>query len=239
MSTLRFTLALLAGLLLLSSCKKDDNPTSPPGGGGSTTKTYAGTFAGVSETGSMTMIVTIPGSTAFEKTATIDSVSGTITINGGATITLKGTFNSSNDSLIVSGGGYTFRGKLSGTNITGTYSGPNGNGGFNLKSSTNNSVKVFCGTYISNAGNSNGRFNLAWDSSNASISVLAFSYSDPSSQNQLSGITVADSIKVFAPGYTNVFIALGKFTDSADTAAVGVYNDYSSDYGTWSFFRCR
>ncbi len=239
MSKLRFNFVLLTALALLSSCKKDDNPAGPPPGGGSTTKTYAGTFAGVSETGSMSLTWTVPGSAAFEKTTAIYTVSGSITIDGGSTITLSGTFNTSNDSLIVSGGGYTFRGKLSGTGITGTYSGPSGSGGFTVKSSTNNSVKVFCGTYTSNAGNSDGRFNLAWDSSNATIAVLAFSYGDPGNPNQLAGITVADSIKVYAPGYTNVFIALGKFTNSADTAAAGVYNNYTDDYGTWSFARCR
>src|SRR5215467_4770596 len=114
MTRLSFAFALLTSLVLLSSCKKDDNPASPPGGGGggSTTKTYAGTFAGVSETGSMSLTWTVPGSTAFEKNTAIYSVSGTISIDGGSTITLTGTFNTSNDSLIVSGGGYTFRGKL-------------------------------------------------------------------------------------------------------------------------------
>jgi hypothetical protein len=187
----------------------------------------------------MALTVTIPGSAAFEKTTAIYSVSGIITIDGGSTITISGTFNTSNDSLIVSGSGYSFRGVLVGTNVTGSYTGPNGPGGFTLKPSTNNSVKIFCGTYISSAGQSNGRFNLAWDSSNATISVLGVSYSDPTNQKQLTGITAADSIKVYAPGYTNVFIALGKFTNPADTAAAGVYDNYSDDHGTWSFSRCR
>ena len=230
-------LILCTALSFLTSCKKDDNPAGPPGGTGSTTITYAGTFAGVSETGSMKLTVTIPGSTALEKTTAIYTVSGTITINGGSSVSLTGTFNSANDSLNVSGGGYTFRGVLDGTTVTGTYSGPGGSGAFTLKPSSNNSVKVFCGSYTSNAGHTNGKFNLAWDSSNQTLSGVAVS--DSNDQNQISGIVVADSIKVYLPGYTNVYLALGKFTNSADTAGAGVYDNHTDDHGIWSFLLCH
>jgi len=225
------------GVLLLSGCKKDDNPANPPGGGGTTTHTtYEGTFAGSTESGSMQLVRTTHSPEALPKTASIDSISGYLKISGGTTILLTGTLNSANDSLIVSGGGYTFRGVLSGTSISGSYTGPSGSGSFTAKASSNNSVKVFVGAYTSQAGHPNGRFNLAWDSTGGTLNVLTFS---DSGSIQLTGIVVVDSIKVFVPGYTDLFLALGKFTNAADTAATGIYNNYSDDHGIWSCGRAH
>ncbi|HYQ87085.1 MAG TPA: hypothetical protein VES59_07585, partial [Bacteroidota bacterium] len=237
MTILKSIIAFSIGVLLLSGCKKDDNPTNPPGGGTTTYTTYAGTFAGSSESGSMSVTRTTHSPEALPKTAAIDSITGTLKISGGATIILKGTLNTADGSFTVSGGGYTFTGTLSGTSISGSYTGPNGPGSFTMKASSNNSVKVFVGTFTSQAGRSNGRFNLAWDSTGATLNGLAVS--DSGSNTQLTGIVVVDSIKIYIPGYTDVFLALGKFTNAADTAAAGVYNNYSDDHGIWSCARAH
>jgi len=237
MNMLKFIIAFSIGVLLLSGCKKDDNPTNPPGGGTTTYTTYAGTFAGSSESGSMSVTRTTHSPEALPKTAAIDSITGTLKISGGATIILQGTLNTADGSFTVSGGGYTFTGTLSGTSISGSYTGPNGSGSFTMKASPNNSVKVFVGKYTSQAGRPNGRFNLAWDSTGGTLNGLAVS--DSGSNTQLTGIVVVDSIKIYIPGYTDVFLALGKFTNAVDTAAAGVYNNYSDDHGIWSCSRAH
>ena len=130
----------------ISSCKKDDAPTAPSGGA----TAYVGTLGNSVEAGTMTLtFASAPPKTAplsAEAVTAIINVSGTVKF-GGTTITLSGTFNTDNDSLIVSGGGYSFRGVLVDGNISGEYTGPNGSGSFTTESSTEEgSVKVYVGT---------------------------------------------------------------------------------------------
>lgn len=157
-----FSIALLF-VLAIAGCK-EDTPAGPGPSPGITV--FVGTLANSAETGSMRLTF----SSAIAKYSpfyiaspeTVISVSGTVTING-TVITLTGTYDTETTGLQVSGGGYTFSGTLSDGHITGTYTGPNGPGGFSAApSSTDGSVKVYCGTsHETSPDTSNhGRFNL-------------------------------------------------------------------------------
>ena len=146
---------------VITGCKKDETPT---GSGGSVT--YIGTLANASETGSITLtFASAPSKQSPRATAgseTIINVSGSIKI-AGVTITLTGTYNTDTDSLIVSGGGYTFAGTYSNGNISGTYTGPHGSGSFTAEvSGEGTTIKVYCGTYHETSPDTSvhGRFNL-------------------------------------------------------------------------------
>src|SRR5437899_950654 len=113
--------------LVLSGCSKDETPTAPAGGA----TTYIGVLGNGAEAGSITLTFSAAPKVApgvAEGTATIITVTGTVKFVGGATIILTGTYNTDNDSLIVSGGGYTFKGTYTNGVISGTYTGPNGAG---------------------------------------------------------------------------------------------------------------
>ncbi|GEM_PF-6286193 len=216
-------------MILIVSCKKDENPVNTGGGGNPTT--YLGTFAGASESGSITL--TIAGSTIISKATGSVAVAGSLKPVGGAAVSLTGTFNTGTNALAVSGGAagstYTLAGTLSGGALSGSYTGPNGNGQFRMESSANNAVKVFVGTYTSQAGNSPGYFNLVQDST--SLSGLAVSVTG--TNTDLFGFVAADSIKIYLPGSSTLFLALGRFTNAADTAAAGIYNIPQVDNGVW------
>jgi hypothetical protein len=215
-------------LTLLVSCKKDDNPVTPGGGGGGGTvsTTYSGTFASASESGSLSLTVAA-GISLSKATAPVVAVTGTLKPVGGAPVTLTGTFDTGSNLLTVSGGSYTLIGTLSGGNLSGSYTGPHGTGQFDMKPSKNNSVKVFVGNYT---GTSSGYFNLVQDTT--SLSGLAVSTTG--STTGFSGYVASDSLKIYLPGSGNtLFLALGRFTNAADTAAAGIYDDQAGDSGTW------
>lgn len=142
---LLMVMIVIAGVFI-SSCKKDDAPTAPAGNA----TTYVGTLGNSNEGGAITLtFASAPPKLSPNVTNTITTiinVSGTVKF-GGTTIILTGTYNTANDSLNVSGGGYTFMGVLSSGNLSGTYTGPNGSGSFTTESSTEaGSVKVYTGT---------------------------------------------------------------------------------------------
>ena len=145
-------------------------------------------------------------------------------------VALAGNFSTSTDSLLVSGGGYSFAGELSGGTLSGEYTGPHGSGAFTLQPSTGNGVKVYVGAYTSQAGQSDGNFNLVV---RAGV-ITGLAVSSGGTKVPLNGSVVGDSISVFVPGSSSVLLAHGSFSDTSHVAAAGVYDDHSSDHGIWS-----
>jgi hypothetical protein len=125
-------LSLFLGLGLLTSvvagCDSGDPNTA-------TTRTYVGTLAG-SESGAIS--VTIEGG---EATATFSTTK--------TSPELSGSFNAATGALALSGGGYTFTGVLTGTLLSGTWTGPNGTSGYFTTTLTSGSgaVTVYCGGF--------------------------------------------------------------------------------------------
>jgi hypothetical protein len=87
---------------------------------------------------------------------------GVVTLPGGGTVDLSGTLD--NNTLTMSGGGYTLTGALSSGKFTGTFTGPGASGVFTALASSNvTPAYAYCGSYASiiTPGNieENGTFN--------------------------------------------------------------------------------
>ncbi len=120
MSRIGGILAVLAIALAITGCKKDENPASN-NNNNNQTSTYVGTIANATESGSISLTVSLAKG--------MGGVTGTLKLvsPSAATINLSGTFI--NNVLSVSGGNYSFAGTLANGTISGTYGGPNGGGG--------------------------------------------------------------------------------------------------------------
>ena len=234
-NTIWFAL-LVAAALLLTSCKKDDNTVTPPPTTTHASGTYTGMIAGGSESGVLTL--NIPTSSALPKTmrdATVITVSGTLNV-GGTPITLSGTYDTSNDSLHVSGGGYSFIGTYSNGVLVGSYTGPHGSGGFSTQSSSGtDTVKVYLGSSQSQvSGHSSSTLNIVVKGNK--LLGLAVNGSD---KTPFAGTISGDAIKLTA-SFEGLSAVLGGGTFNAGhTSASGTYdtspwNSSNADHGTWS-----
>lgn len=153
---------------LLSACSS--NSTSP-----STSTTLVGVVANATESGSLTITIATgtlalappAGSKvrvfsvvtpAYASAASVVNATGTLAIQGGATITLTGTYDTGTHTLSLSGGGYTFTGTYANGVLSGTFTNPTGGaGGFTTQSGSTTSVVAYCGTFT---GSDMGYWNL-------------------------------------------------------------------------------
>jgi hypothetical protein len=161
----------------IAGCSSDGAGTSSGStSSGSTSGTtggtqYKGTFAGKGEGGAIDVTVAAGGAAVSQKSLHIMAVltvSGTLKVTGGATITITGTYDDATKTLTIAGGGYSFTGTLGATGITGTYTSPSGSGTFAVLSGAGS--KAYCGTYT---GASSGVWNFTINGGN-----LLGSYSD-------------------------------------------------------------
>lgn len=220
MKTIHTLVALLVLGVLVSGCKKDEGTTGPPPA--PTTTAYVGTIASGTESGSISVAVTLG-----KGNGTSGGVTGTlrIVLPSAATISLSGTF--SNNAFSVSGGGYTFTGTLANGVIAGSYTGPNGAGQFTTQASTNNSVQVYAGTFTSTvAGQPSGIFNLVINGS--TITGLAVP-SHNQSRTVLAGTLNGNALTI-RDAASNTGIATGTLNG---TTISGTY-DAGSNRGNWS-----
>ena len=231
-ATIFLTLVCIISAVLVS-CKKDDNPTGSTGG-----PTYYGTFANSAETGAMTLvfanapklIANVP-----QDAATVINITGSIKVQGGSTISITGTFNSDNDSLKFSGGGYSFAGILANGEITGSYTGPNGAGGFTASVGAEGSVKVYCGTYHETSPDTSvhGRFNLV-------IKGTAITGITDSGLDLGGTVTSTTHISVHFQQLPGVEIATGTIqSDGSITGTYSVTSESGTQSGTWQAHICQ
>jgi hypothetical protein len=176
-------LAALAALAL-AECKgsKATGPAGPAVPSGA----FRGTLVGSSAGGVLTLNFPAALQTAARRArftivpvadaasvAAATTMTGSLAITGGPTYTLTGAYDpNATPQLTVSGGGYTITGNYSSATgqITGNFSGPNGDSGQWTVSA--GVVKVFCGTYATTAGGTGtGTWNLTLDSSNRLFGV--------------------------------------------------------------------
>ena len=132
----------------LSACggSSSSTPTttpSPTPAPAPTTGPFQGTISGNSgQTG--TLSVTIEA-----------QVSGSVHVAGGTLTSLTGTRDPSTNDVNLSGGGFTFAGRISGGVLAGRYTSlNNSDGAFSSLNATNTTVTTFCGTYGSPGGES-------------------------------------------------------------------------------------
>jgi hypothetical protein len=226
---------LFASMFLLTSCKKDDNPVTPPPvthASGS----YVGMIAGGSESGVLTLNVSSSAAPKSTGTLAIINISGTLKI-GSNTTTLTGTYNTTNDSLYVTGGGYSFAGTYSNGALLGTYTGPNGSGGFSTQSSSGSDpVRVYLGSSVSQVqGHTNSTLNLVVKGNN----LLGLAVNPDGERTPLSGTISGLNITVtVAFGAISGTIATGTFiadfSSATGTYDTGPFNPTDADHGTWS-----
>jgi hypothetical protein len=232
--------ALILGViptLILAGCS--DGPTTP-----SNSVSFDGVIASETLSGSLSFTVAAttldvaraPGaltsravaSPAFATAATEVAVTGTLKVAGGPTIPLSGTYDTSNHTLSLAGGGYSFTGTFANGRIDGTFTSPTESGSFTVQSSTSTTIRNFCGTY---GGNSDqGRFNISVNLGSGAVYGRWVSTQDGSSGG-LSGTTSGSSITINVEGGGT---ATGTITP---TSVSGTYAD-GQDTGSFSGSVC-
>ncbi len=176
---------LLAAVALVAGCssKSSDNGSTTPGSEVAN-QTFTGGMGGAASDGSDSGILSLSfgsapataptdGALPMAPAATI-TISGTIKIIAtGAVINVTGTYDTATKSFTVSGGGYTITGTINNGVISGTYTGPGGNGSFSLILGTRAQMTFYCGTYtVSGSDTPRGKwfFGLRQDRLNGAFS---------------------------------------------------------------------
>jgi len=193
-------LFLMVSFLGIQACGGEGGGTTPTSG------TFEGTIAGTAttdttgQTGYLSVVIPVavakswPLSIMSSAYASTGTVTGTLTIEGGSTIILTGTYDDSNGTLTLTGdGGYTFTGTADGSLISGSYdnTGTSFGGGFaGLKSAS----QVFCGTFVHGSDDSSGLFNLVV--TGETVSGVRINYSRKETYKTLSGTRTGDTIDV-------------------------------------------
>jgi hypothetical protein len=181
------TLFLAAGVVGLTAC--GSSSTAPSG-----STTLVGVIADASESGVLTVTIStgtlavlpragslvafVSTTPAYAAALVGVDASGTLAIQGGASISLTGTYDTGTHGLSLSGGGYAFTGTYSNGVLSGTFTNPTGKtGGFSAQPGSTISVIPYCGTY---AGAASGHWNVLLNSTNNVVSGIAVATSSGS-----------------------------------------------------------
>ena len=229
---------VVAGIVLLplAGCGDDNDD----GGGGNGTTTLVGTLASATETGTITIDVPLgnlaappaPAGSPLEASRSAPvNVTGTLHIAGGSDIALTGLYDQSTHIFGATAGGYTLGGNFSGGAVDGTYTGPNGSGGFSLQAGKPANLVVICGTYSGddNGSPDSGMFNMVLNISSNSGRVLVVDNTGGS--GVLAVTRSGSSLTVFVMGQASAVIATGTISG---TSADGNYDDGQGAAGTWA-----
>lgn len=160
------SLAGAINIFVLAACggsSSGTTPTSPPSPDATAT-TFQGTVgSGSGQSG--TIYITISAAASAQSTGVAavttkaaSAVTGTVTLSGGSPVSLTGTFDSATNAVNLSGGGFSFTGRISNGALSGTYTAPSSGGAFSSLDATRGSVTVYCGTYRSSEDS--GVFNI-------------------------------------------------------------------------------
>jgi mucin-19 len=238
MANLRFSSRVACFVLcaVASGCSSSDSSSSPSStssssSSGSTSSssgststggtTYKGTFAGAGGDGGA---IDVTVAAAGAKTQTIhilavQQVTGTLHLSGGGSVTITGTFDDATKQLSITGGGYSFTGTATSDGVTGTYSGPKGNGTFTVFASA--SATPYCGTF---AGGATGVWNFVVNEGKVAGSAVT----DGGDEDTLTGTVTNGTIDMTT---TN-----GSTADGAieGTTATGTWKNVAGNVeGTW------
>jgi hypothetical protein len=182
---------------------------------------YQGELSGANETG--VLVVTIESNTTAPARArwldvpSLETALGTLTLSGGVTVDLSGTFDPSSGALSLSGGGYAFAGSITNGSLGGSYTGPNGSGSFSLV--PGGASQFFCGSFD---GSDSGVWNLVVGASSAAGSLASASGAVPFTCT-VSGATLSCS-------GANGVVATGSI---AGGVASGDWHDGKGGNGKW------
>lgn len=226
--------AAFAALAFAASACSDDSSDNGGGGGGGTTSDFVGVVTSDDglENGSLSVTVATanPSSPSLTGVALASvNATGTLSLVGGAPVSLTGTYDDATGALDVSGGGYSFTGGFDGTNrLEGTYTGPTTTGVF--ITALGASGTAFCGTFD---GDDQGLWSFVVDGGTLlgqAVSTLG------NGGIPLDGIVTGNAVTIYFPG-TVMTLATGTI-NGAD--ASGTWDDpNSSDAGTWTSGNCQ
>lgn len=221
-----FLTAFLVAAIVVTGCKKDDNnPTNNTNNTPDRRGTYVGTLADQAGGGAVTVNV------GLAKASDILPVTGVFRPAAGGSVTLSGTYNTVNDSIYVTGGGYTFAGRFSGGQISGTCVGPNGTGIFTVAvSTTNNPVKVYTGSFSVSNGD-HGPFNMLI--AGTTISGVAYVVNVNTSV-RFSGSVQGSNVTIVDPARNNLTLATGTVSTNGAAVSGSTINTSGQANGTWS-----
>jgi hypothetical protein len=243
------TLAAVLGLTFWVGCGDDNkNPVNP---GGATSSSFAGWLGNGSESGMLTLTVSMgnlagrlhaPGAASVTVTAT-----GYLTLSGGATDTLNGTFDDETGYVDIVGGGYTLDGIYDPgppSVMFGSYTGPNGSGDFACQVGGMSSADIYCGTFENEALTSNGTFIVAVRGNELEGAAIESGSSNPTGfTGTVSGTGTVRDLAISST-ITNGYrlIASGQ-VDTGTHVVSGTYTiEYlgaPNDAGTWSGELCQ
>jgi hypothetical protein len=205
----------VAGLALIALAACSDDGVSP-----GTSDSFVGAFAASDGTG--TESGTFRASWASPATGSIEFATG-----GTGTISLTGEFTPPSGPLTLSGGGYTFTGSISNNQLSGTYTGPNGSGGFVAFSGAGGeNVTVFCGEYT---GGSTGEWLLV----RSANSLRGIAADDDGTKFELTGsVGTNNSVNLTFPGgsATGSLTSMTQMSGTWRVPATGTIQDS----GNWS-----
>lgn len=235
-------LVAVTAALAAAGCGSSTGPSSGPTG------TYKGTFVGATESGVLT--ITFPAAMAATRSASPArfslvrvaeaasapvSVSGTLSITGGASIPLTGTYNAAaNPQLtLTTGSGTTITGNATASNgvFSGTIKFDDGSTGQWTVSPNGGTVSVFCGTYSSTMSMGGGTWNVVIDSANVLTGVA---YAGKYGALQLQGAYTPSSMAV------TVTYSIGTAAGTLNPTTGGGNGTYDAnganppDAGTWT-----
>ena len=235
MSRRVITLPLLAAALalFLAGCGEDEKVVNPGEFGlGDGPSNFQGFFA--SEDGAGRIGVVISASTA----------TGALSLEGGGSVTLAGTYDSALDSLHLTGAGYEFGGRFSWAHgvpiATGTFTSPASDGSFAVVLVNSFGPHAYCGRLFLPGDVVAGRFAYVTSGGevmgaacfNADVSVPLegeFDQSAPKPRFMLAGASATRSVELHGSIDEEAELSAGSW------ASTGALGDLS---GTWSAALC-
>jgi hypothetical protein len=241
------TLAII--FQIVTGCGDDKKNPAGPGGGGPSNTAFVGVFSNGTENGKITISVAstslAPRIRAAQSGAAVVSAAAMLSISGGGTQALTGTYNDVTDTLNVSGGGYTFVGEYDSSNdppsFLGTYTGPNGAGFFGALDQTaiTSTIEVYLGTFQSDSTGTSGTFNVArYDTLAGGLAFVAGSMIVIPMDGSVSATGTMRDVTLMADEGSLTLGATGTLDTSAHTMS-GTWHTFDSDIskgddGTWS-----
>jgi hypothetical protein len=204
-------IAALAAVLVVAGCGSGmldvGRPAGPSNGGGGASIGTPANYVG--EVGD-----SLKSGTASLTVSSSLTVTGLLVFAGGPTVPLTGTVDTAAAAIHASGGGYTISGFTNLGTLSGSYTGPGGNG-FMVATSdslTGQTHKTYCGVYTSTNGN--GR-----------IAVQVLSSGDV-------GGFVVQTVGVAASSFFTGTVINNQTLSAVTNSAVGISGSISSDLAT-------
>jgi hypothetical protein len=157
------------------------------------------------------------------------NASGTIKFDGEAAVSVSGDYDTEQDQLVLTGGGYTLGGFFDGVDrLEGAFSGPNSRAGTFVTTKGSNGV-AFCGHYQADDLSDEGTFSFVIHSG----TLRGEARSEDGTVFPLDGTIDGNTITIFVPGTTTVLA-----TGTRDGNSVsGEYGGESP--GTWDGSVCN